>query len=148
MQVVFFIFIPVFCLFNSGCLTEHSKEYETGEGESWPTSEDEYITDNKGEHSLLEKLDLVNTHVSTLIHAFNGTTMFVNDLETLANVAVEMKNIHDEITELKYSDREMKIRFGMTDSEIAKARNIYLDTINKMVKLKEMLDSMKTEDPS
>lgn len=136
LSCVFVLFISVSC-----------KDYKSGEGESWPTSEDEYITDNEGERSLLEKLDLVNTHVNNLIHAFNGTTMFINDLETLSNMAVEMKTIHDEINELKYSDRQMKIRFGMTDDEVQKARKLYSDTILRMVKLKDMLDSMKIVDP-
>uniref|UniRef100_A0A1B6MPT4 Uncharacterized protein n=1 Tax=Graphocephala atropunctata TaxID=36148 RepID=A0A1B6MPT4_9HEMI len=120
-------------------------DYKSGEGESWPTSEDEYITDNKGERSLLEKLDLVNTHVGNLIYAFNGTAMFINDLKTLANMAEEMKNINNEITELKYSDVDMKIKFSMTDADIEKAKQIYFDTINKMVQLSEILQSLRTD---
>uniref|UniRef100_A0A1B6J355 Uncharacterized protein n=1 Tax=Homalodisca liturata TaxID=320908 RepID=A0A1B6J355_9HEMI len=125
-------------------ITSVVADYRSGEGESWPTSEDEYITDNKGERSLLEKLDLVNTHVSNLIYAFNGTTMFINDLKTLANMAEEMKNINNEITELKYSDYDMKIKFRMTDADIEKAKKIYFDTINKMVQLSEILQSFRT----
>uniref|UniRef100_A0A1B6GHZ4 Uncharacterized protein n=1 Tax=Cuerna arida TaxID=1464854 RepID=A0A1B6GHZ4_9HEMI len=136
--------IIVLSVFTLTLLTRAVADYRSGEGESWPTSEDEYITDNKGERSLLEKLDLVFTHVSNLIYAFNGTTMFVNDLKTLANMAEEMKNINNEITELKYSDADMKIKFRMTDADIEKAKKIYFDTINKMVQLSEILQSFRT----
>lgn len=118
-----------------------SEDYKSGDGESWDTSEDEYITDNKGERPLLEKLDLVYTHVSNLIYAFNGTTMFYKDLKTLANMAVEMKNIHDEITELKYSDFDMKVKLNMTESDIYKAKRIYFDTLTKITQLTEILKS-------
>lgn len=136
-----YIFIIGICIYPILWKLCTSKDYKSGEGESWNTSEDEYITDNKGERPLLEKLDLVNTHVSNLIYAFNGTTMFVNDLKTLANMAKEMQEIHNEITELKYSDFDMKVKFNLTDNQIHEAKRIYFDTLTKMTQLSEILKS-------
>lgn len=138
MNCIYFIGIFICSILWHLCI---SKDYKSGEGESWNTSEDEYITDNKGERTLLEKLDLVNTHVSNLIYAFNGTTRFFNDLKTLANMAEEMKNIHNEITELKYSDFDMKVKFNLTDTQIHEAKRIYFDTLTKMTQLAEILKS-------